>query len=331
MSKRTLYLGSALDLNIRLGQLHLVNRETGEHRQTPVEDIGVVLFDHPELIYSHAVVQQLMAVGAAVIYCDEKRLPAALLLPLEGHSVQTERFRDQLAASLPLRKQLWQRTIQAKIRNQARLLEALGRPHEPLLRWATEVLSGDSRNHEAHAARHHWAHLFGPATDCHHPIAPELQFRRERYGQPPNNLLNYGYAILRAAVARALTASGLLPTVGIHHHNRYNAYCLADDIMEPYRPWVDAEVQRIVATTPGGLTALPIDLPRDLKARLLGVLTHDVHWPGEPAATSPLLVALAHTTASLAACFAAAHPAALRYPVLWPTAAPPSPTRPTSA
>lgn len=311
MSKRTLYFGSPLDLNIRFGQLHLVNRETGERRQTPVEDIAVAVFDHPELIYSHAVVQQLVAAGAAVIYCDEKRLPAALLLCLEGHSVQTERFRDQITAPLPLRKQLWQRTVQAKIRNQARLLEALALPCEPLRRWAGQVLSDDGRNHEARAARHYWGHLFGKGAG----------FRRERAGLPPNNLLNYGYAILRAAVARALTASGLLPTLGIHHHNRYNAYCLADDIMEPYRPWVDAEVQRLAAAWPGGLPALPPDLPRDLKARLFSVLTHDVHWADDRQnATSPLLVGLASTTASLAACFAAAHPAPLRYPELWPAA-----------
>ena len=311
MIKRTLYFGSALDLNIRLGQLHVVNRETGERHQTPVEDVGVVLFDHPELIYSHAVVQELVAAGAAVIYCDAKRLPTALLLPLAGHSVQTERFWAQVAAPLPLRKQLWQRTVQAKIRNQGRLLQALGLPHEPLTRWAGAVLSDDSRNHEARAARHYWQHLFGADSG----------FRRDRAGLPPNHLLNYGYAVLRAAVARALTASGLLPTLGIHHHNRYNAYCLADDIMEPYRPWVDAEVQRLVAACPGGLPALPPDLPRDLKARLLTVLTHDVHWTDDRQnATSPLLVGLASTTASLAACFAAAHPAPLRYPELWPAA-----------
>jgi len=284
MLKRTIYLGSPLDLNIRHQQLALVNRETGEMNQVPVEDIGIVVLDHPQLIYSHAVIQHLLANNVAVVYCDEKCHPAGLLMPLCGHSVQNERFREQLKAKKPLLKQLWQQTIQAKIRNQALLLYQHGLPHEPMLRFTREVLSGDTTNLEARAARHYWSHIFHP-----------LPFRRDRYGNPPNNLLNYGYAILRAAVARALVGSGLLPTLGIHHHNRYNAYCLADDIMEPYRPVVDSAVLALVRDEPE-ITVLS----KPHKAALLQVLSADVRLNGSK---SPLLVALSGTTASLAACF----------------------------
>lgn len=285
MLKRTIYLGSPLDMNIRLEQLVLINRETGEVNKIPVEDVGVVVLDHPELIYSQAVMQKLLANNTAVIYCDEKHHPTGLLLPLCGHSVQNERFRQQLSAKKPLQKQLWQQTVQAKIRNQALLLRQYDLPHEPLLRFWKEVRSGDSTNLEARAARHYWQHLFAP-----------LPFRRDRFGEAPNNLLNYGYAILRAAVARALVSSGLLPTIGIHHHNRYNAYCLADDIMEPYRPTVDQAVKQMLSVNPDCS-----ELTKPIKAALLQTLTHDVRINGE---VSPLLVGLNKTTTSLVACFA---------------------------
>ena len=285
MLKRTILLVSPFDLNIRLEQLVLVNRVTGEVNKVPVEDVGVIVLDHPELIYSQAVMQKLLANNTAVIYCDEKHHPSGLLLPLCGHSVQNERFRQQVLAKKPLQKQLWQQTVQAKIRNQALMLHYYNLPHEPLLRFWKQVRSGDSTNLEARAARHYWQHVFSP-----------LPFRRDRFGDAPNNLLNYGYAILRAAVARALVCSGLLPTLGIHHHNRYNAYCLADDIMEPYRPVIDNTVKQMIAKYPDSSI-----LTKPMKAQLLQTLTHDVRVNGE---VSPLLVALNKTTTSLVACFA---------------------------
>ncbi|MHA6247524.1 type II CRISPR-associated endonuclease Cas1 [Pontibacter sp. CAU 1760] len=285
MLKRTIYLGSQLDLNIRLEQLVIVNRDSGELNNVPVEDIGMLVMDHPELIYSQAVIQKLLANNVAVVYCDEKHHPSGLLLPLCSHSVQNERFRQQLSAKKPLIKQLWQQTVQAKIRNQALLLHQLQLPHEPMLRFWRDVRSNDSTNLEARAARHYWKHLFTP-----------LPFLRDRFGDAPNNLLNYGYAILRAGVARALVSSGLLPILGIHHHNRYNAYCLADDIMEPYRPLVDRVVQQITLTE-----GPPTALTKVHKAALLEVLAHDVRLDGN---RRPLLVALSQTTSSLAACFA---------------------------
>lgn len=223
--------------------------------------------------------------NCAVITCDDSHLPTGLMLPLCGNATQSERFRDQIEASLPLRKQLWQQTVQAKIANQAALLHRLGVENRNMLKWVNEVRSGDADNMEARAAVYYWDNLF--------PGIP--YFRRKRDGVPPNNLLNYGYAILRAVVARALVTSGLLPTLGIHHHNRYNAYCLADDIMEPYRPYVDHMVCELLDER--------IDISRlstSTKARLLALPTTEVCIGGQ---RSPLMIAVAQTTASLYKCF----------------------------
>jgi len=208
------------------------------------------------------------------------------MLPLDGHSLQNERFRSQLDASLPLRKQLWQQTVQAKIRNQATLLAyVLQEPVPNMLAWARQVKSGDSENLEARAAAFYWRNLFIPLPG----------FTREREGSAPNSLLNYGYAILRAVIARALVSAGLLPTLGIHHHNKYNAYCLADDIMEPYRPYVD---QLVVELCQDGY---PSELTKELKAELLTIPTLDVEMEGQ---RRPLMVAAAQTASSLQQCFA---------------------------
>ena len=213
-------------------------------------------------------------------------MPVGLMLPLEGHTVQQERFQDQLGASLPLRKQLWQQTVQQKILNQAALLRELHSIETGNMRqWAKEVLSGDSTNLEGRAAAFYWSQMF--------PTIPD--FTRSRDGVYPNALLNYGYAILRAVIARALVGSGLLPTLGIHHHNRYNAYCLADDIMEPYRPYVDRLVVETMAE------CCDVEVTTAIKSRLLTVPTLEVHIGGQ---RSPLMVAASQTTASLARCFA---------------------------
>jgi CRISPR-associated protein Cas1 len=213
-------------------------------------------------------------------------MPVGLMLPLAGNSVQTERFRDQLEASLPLKKQLWQQTVQAKIGNQAdHLSRSAGVVVKNMQAWAGDVKSGDPDNYEARAAVYYWANLF--------PDIPE--FSREREGIPPNNLLNYGYAILRAVVARSLVSSGLLPTFGIFHRSKYNAYCLADDIMEPYRPFVDKVVVEILRS---GVDIS--ELTPDIKARLLNIPVLDVTIGGQ---RSPLMLAVTQTTASLYKCF----------------------------
>jgi len=290
MLKRTLYFGSPAYLSFRSAQL-IINLPNAQGHDTksglntvPVEDIALVILDNQQLTISHGLLTALLENNVAVVQCNATHHPTGLLLPLDGHDTQAERFRIQVEATQPLRKQLWQQTVQAKILNQAALLKQRRQLAEPLRRWAEQVKSGDPTNLEARAAVYYWPLVF--------PIAPA--FRRQREGEPPNNLLNYGYAILRAIAARALVGSGLLPTFGIHHTNRYNAYALADDVMEPYRPYVDALVCEIVKDT-GDYT----ELTRDLKARLLGIASIDVIIKEE---RSPLMVAMSRTTASLYRC-----------------------------
>ena len=252
----------------------------------PIEDIGVVVLDNKQITITQGALEALLENNCAVITCDSNHLPVGLLLPLVGNTTQNERFRDQLDASQPLRKQLWQQTMQYKIRNQAAVLSKCSNAEIKCMQaWANDVRSGDPDNYEARAAVYYWKSLFG-----HIP-----GFIRDREGVAPNNLLNYGYAILRAVVARSLVVSGLLPTLGIHHHNRYNAYCLADDIMEPYRPYVDQLVYDITEQY-----GVDVELSKDIKAELLSIPTLDVVIGGK---RSPLMIAAAQTTASLYKCF----------------------------
>ncbi|MBQ8152821.1 MAG: type II CRISPR-associated endonuclease Cas1 [Prevotella sp.] len=252
----------------------------------PIEDIGVVVLDHKQITITSGALETLLENNCAVITCDSNHMPTGLLLPLVGNTTQNERFRDQIDASLPLRKQLWQQTMQYKIRNQATVLSQCSDAETKCMQiWANEVRSGDPNNVEARAAIYYWGNLFG-----HIP-----GFIRGRDGVPPNNLLNYGYAILRAVIARSLVASGMLPTLGIHHHNRYNAYCLADDIMEPYRPYVDRLVYDITEQY-----GTDVELSKDIKTELLSIPTLDVVIGGK---RSPLMIAASQTTASLYKCF----------------------------
>lgn len=285
MLKRTLFISNPFHVSTKLNQLVLKNKKTGEEKQTPIEDVGFAVFEHEECTFSLQAIHHLNANNVAAIFCNEKHLPTSMLLNLESNDIQSQLFTHQINAAEPLKKQLWQQTIKAKIRNQAKLFRQFGKQNEFLKRCTKNVKSGDASNEEAKASRYYWASLFAP-----------LEFTRDRFGLPPNNLLNYGYAILRAAVARALAGSGLLPTLGIHHHNKYNAYCLADDIMEPYRPFVDRLVVQIVNDTPEYA-----ELTTQLKTQLLSVLTTDIAINDS---TSPLMVGLSQTTASLAECFA---------------------------
>ena len=252
----------------------------------PIEDIGVVVLSHKQITITTGALEALLENNCAVITCNSKSMPVGLLLPLVGNTTQSERFRDQLDASLPLRKQLWQQTIQYKIHNQAAVLSQCSNAETKCMQvWANDVRSGDPDNFEARAAVYYWKSLFGHVPG----------FIRDRDGIAPNNLLNYGYGILRAVVSRSLVASGLLPTLGIHHHNRYNAYCLADDIMEPYRPYVDRLVYEITEQY-----GVDLELSKDVKAELLSIPTLDVDISGK---RSPLMVATSQTTASLYKCF----------------------------
>ncbi len=255
-------------------------------RTIPIEDIGVVVLDNRRITITTGAMEAMLENNCAVITCDEKSMPVGLMLPLCGNTLQSERFRHQIDASLPLKKQLWQQTVRQKILNQAAVLAYnTNRQAKNMLVWANNVKSGDSENIEARAAAFYWKNIF-----------PELpNFVRSREGEPPNNLLNYGYAILRACVARGLVGSGLLPTLGIHHHNRYNAYCLADDIMEPYRPFVDRLVIELMQQNYNYS-----EITREFKARLLTIPSLDVIIDGK---RSPLMIAVGQTTASLAKCF----------------------------
>ena len=251
----------------------------------PIEDIGVVVLDHKRITVTTGLMESLLENTCAIITCDSRSMPQGLMLPLSGNTLQSERFRHQIDASLPLKKQLWQQTIKAKIENQADVLEACIHSGVKCMKiWAGDVKSGDTGNMEARAAAYYWRNMF-----------PEIEnFTREREGLPPNNLLNYGYAILRAVVTRALVISGMLPTLGIHHHNRYNAYCLADDIMEPYRPFVDELVFNLFKTCECDV------LTKEIKAEMLRIPTLNVKIDG---CNSPLMVAVSQTTASLYKCF----------------------------
>lgn len=297
MIKKTLYFGNPAYLSLCNNQLVIKMPEVEKcdnlpdsfKRKTiatkPIEDIGVIVLDNKQITITTGVIETLLENNCAIITCDSKSMPVGLMLPLYGNTTQNERFRHQIDASVPLTKQLWQQTIKAKIDNQAEVLKKCTESEFRCMKvWATDVKSGDSDNLEARAAAYYWKNLF-----------PIKGFVRHREGLSPNNLLNYGYAILRAVVARGLVTSGLLPTLGIHHHNRYNAYCLADDIMEPYRPYVDELVYNIVTSG--------IDyekLTTELKGKLLGIPTLEVYIDGK---RSPLMIAVSQTTASLYKCF----------------------------
>ena len=302
MIKKTLYFGNPAYLSLRMEQMVIKLPEVEKAENVPdvikkqsvttrpIENIGVVVLDNKQITITQGLLEALLENNCAVITCDSHRMPVGLMLPLCGNSLQSERFQEQISASMPLRKQLWQQTVRAKINNQARILSICSQVESRCMKkWGDDVKSGDADNNEARAAAYYWKKLF-----CN--ISGLQDFTRNRDGAAPNNLLNYGYAILRAIVARALVSSGMLPTFGIHHHNKYNAYCLADDIMEPYRPYVDELVYGIIMRY--GIEDLK--LTTEIKAILLAIPTIDVLIAGK---RSPLMVGVSQTTASLYKCF----------------------------
>ncbi|MEG1934827.1 MAG: type II CRISPR-associated endonuclease Cas1 [Rikenellaceae bacterium] len=298
MIKRTIYFGNPAYLSMHNAQLVVRLPEVEKNntitplfkkeaeRTIPIEDIAIVMLDNKQITITQALLESLLENNCSVITCDSSHLPVGLFLPLCGHSLQSERFRVQIEASLPLKKQLWQQTVQQKIRNQATLLEqSRGIGVNNMRVWATDVKSGDSENLEARAAVYYWANIF-----------PEIQsFTRGREDMPPNNLLNYGYAILRAIIARAIVCSGMLPTLGIFHHNKYNAYCLADDIMEPYRPYVDKLVIDLVKNKED-----ISEITKSIKIIMLSIPIIEVSIEGR---RSPLMIATSLTTTSLYKCY----------------------------
>ena len=285
MIKRTLFFENPAYLNLQLEQLVIsYPQEFVKPITIPIEDIGIIVIESLHVTITSTLLNKLLQYGVGVFCCDEQHMPSGLMLPLEGHTQQTERIRTQLDASLPLKKNLWQQTVSAKIVNQARLLHSRGQEVENMMRWSREVQSGDQKNHEARAAVQYWSRLF-----------PWEGFTRNPDGESPNHLLNYGYSILRGITARAIVSSGMLPMLGIFHKNKYNAFGLADDIMEPYRPFVDALVLELVD---GGEDFH--QMKKEFKIHLMSIMRTDVMIDGQK---SPLMVAMSRTTSSLYDCY----------------------------
>jgi CRISPR-associated protein Cas1 len=285
MIKRTLFFGNPVYLSTKNEQIVISYPDKQQEAKTvAIEDIGVVVLESQQITITNGLLEKLIRNNVALINCDQQHMPIGLLLPLNGHTEQSERFKNQINASTPLKKNLWQQTVSSKIINQAGVLKEKGFPCRKMELWAKEVTSGDALNHESRAAVYYWKNL----------IAIE-SFTRGQKGIAPNNLLNYGYAILRGITARAIVSSGMLPTLGIFHRNKYNAYCLADDIMEPYRPYVDLIVCHIMDTTDSFE-----ELTIDIKKQLLSIASINVFIDGK---NSPLMVAMSRTTNSLQQCF----------------------------
>lgn len=287
MIKRTLYFGNAGYLHMKDAQLVWEPTSVESHTgKIPIEDIGVVVIDNHSITTSHALMTALMENNSVIIHCNNKHMPVGLLVAYEANTLFSQVVKAQIEASVPLCKNVWQQIIKAKIINQADNIEWSGQDARRMRQMASEVLSGDSTNMEGQAASFYFSRLFGA----------ESRFRRKRQGEPPNHLLDYGYAILRAITARSITGSGLLGVLGLHHRNKYNPWCLADDIMEAYRPWVD----RLVVEVNYKIQEMPEILSPEIKKTLLTIPVLDVSIDAEK---SPLMIAMNRTTASVVKVF----------------------------
>lgn len=293
MLKKSILIENKTSISAKNNQLVL--KSEIRESSIPIEDIGFVVLDHPEIYLSIPAMNLLVENNSAVIICNTSHLPNGMFLNLNSHHIQQEIFKNQINASVPLKKQLWQQTIVEKITNQGILLSMITGEKNSFEFLASKVLSGDSSNMEGVAASQYWKSFF------------EQKFKRERFGDYPNNFLNYGYAILRAATARALSGSGLLNTLGIHHKSKYNAFALADDIMEPFRPIVDEKVFELMQKYDEQ------ELNTLLKSELLQILTRTVYFKDEK---SPLMVALQKTASSLQQCYSGERKK-IKYPKLW--------------
>jgi len=285
MIKRIVEISTArTHLSIKYGQL-IIKEEGKKVGSIPCEDIGLLLVDHKGTTYTHSVFTELLRCGAAVVLCGGNHHPTGMLLPIETNTLQTERFRQQIEVKEPVKKRLWKQIVQAKIKHQAKLVGKDSDIYQVLMKMRNKVRSGDPDNIEAQASRKYWPNYM-----------QDVQFRRDINGLPPNNMLNYGYMVMRAAVARALCSAGLLPSLGIHHRNRYNAFCLADDLLEPFRGFVETKVRDICEKED-----VPEKLTQPIKAQILEVLYEPVAIAGF---NGPLMVGLHRTMASLQRCFA---------------------------
>ena len=282
MLKRTLVFTTPFQLSLWNAQIVINTKEMPtEQRTVPIEDVGMVMIEHQQVGITVPLLNALVDAGVGVILCDAKGMPHAMMQNLDGNNLQGELLRKQTSVGEVLKKQLWKQIVESKIRNQASLLRMLGKDASVLKPMYQNVKSGDSDNREGLAARLYWALLFGD------------DFTRDRMLEGINSLLNYGYTILRAATARALVSSGLTPALGIFHHNRSNAFPLADDMMEPYRPFVDMVVYQLCEEG-------KLELNKETKASLINVLYCDTQFPN---VVRPLQVGLSITMASLARCY----------------------------
>jgi CRISPR-associated protein Cas1 len=296
MIKRTIVLSNQAYIKKENDQL-VVQQGMGT-KSVPIEDIGVLMMESHQCTITEAVLSALMANNAVVISCDGYHHPDGIMLPVAGNVLHTAILKDQLNASMPLKKKLWQQTMKAKITNQATALAMVGIKVEPLEYWSKKVRSGDPDNYEGRAAAYYWKNFF----------PGDYGFTREREGNAPNSLLNYGYTILRAGMARAIVGSGLHPAIGLHHKSQYNPFCLADDLMEPYRSFIDLSVRQICSEQ--GQNA---ELSTENKKRIIGILSTDV-WIEEE--RKPMLLGLTSTTSSLVRCYAK-EIRAISYPVMY--------------
>lgn len=281
MLKRTLVFSSPMILSLKNQQLVLAYKDSPDEKQTvPIEDVGVVLLEHQQTSVTLPLLNALAENEVQVVICNDKGMPNAMLQSMNSNNLQGETLRNQMACGEVLKKQLWKQVVEAKIRNQASLLDSVGENGNVLKPFYANVRSGDVDNREGIAARIYFQHLFGE------------NFIRNRDELGINVLLNYGYSILRAATCRAIVSSGLLPAIGIYHHNRSNAYPLADDLMEPFRPFVDGIVYDLAMRG-------DVELTKENKGELIRVLYTDTLYEK---VKRPLSVGLSMTTASMVKC-----------------------------
>lgn len=284
MITRSIYIGNPAYLKLKDEQMYIMEPASDMMKgKVAVEDLGLLMLDHFQITLSHQLIQKLMKNNVVVISCDEFHLPHGMMLPIYGHTEHSDRVKDQLEASEPLKKQLWKQTVEAKIENQKKVLMHLDCFYEPMDEYRKNVKSGDITNMEGIAAQHYWKYLISP------------DFLRGRYGDSPNQFFNFGYSVLRSIVARAIVETGLLPVLGIFHKNKYNPYCLADDVMEPYRPFVDYLVIQWLKLNPE-----TEELNKECKAHLLNIASMDVLIDGKK---RPLMVAVKMTASSLYKCY----------------------------
>ena len=284
MLYRSIYIGNPAYLKLKDKQLKVTDPETKEEKgSVPIEDIGLLMLDHYQITLSHQLIQELMKNNVILISCDERHLPLAGMLPFSGNSLFSERVKTQIEVSEPLKKQLWKQTIECKIQNQLKVLEQLDKYASPMYEYLKQVKSGDTTNMEGIAAQHYWKYLI------------DNDFLRERFGDYPNPFFNFGYGVLLSIIARALVDTGLLLVLGIFHRNKYNPYCLASDIMEPYRPIADLLVMKWLQLHPEKQS-----LDKESKTFLLQIATQDVNIEK---LVRPLIVGVKMTASSLLKCY----------------------------